>query len=177
MSWPVCDAIASCPSSSVKQGGGTLGLGLSFASNCHHLCWPQHSDAITYAMSNMGYCTGCRSRCKKPGVPRGSSHVNKGHLEIHDLLPCCGHTAPLTRCIPAGFLRSEWPSHVLFISSSGAGFGKPRPRDVRSSAGFSPARGTAPQRVTLRRARGRRCSWAAPPAEGRTRNVASSGVL
>ena len=70
----------------------------------------------------MGYCTGCRSRCKKPGVPRGSFHVDKGHLEIRDLLPCCGHTAPLTRCIPAGFLRSEWPSHVLFISSSGAGF-------------------------------------------------------
>ena len=125
----------------------------------------------------MGYCTGCRSRCKKPGVPHGSSHVYKGHLEIRDLLPCCGHTAPLTRCIPAGFLRSEWPSHVLFISSSGAGFGKPRPRDVRSSAGFSPARGTAPQRVTLRRARGRRCSWAAPPAEGRARNVASSGIF
>ena len=125
----------------------------------------------------MGSCAGCRPRCRKPGVPRGSFHVDKGHLETRDLLTCCGHTAPLTRCIPAGVLRSEWPSRVLVISSSGAGFGTPRPRDARSSAGFSQARGIAPQRVTLWRARGRRCSWAAPPAEGRARNVASSGVF
>ena len=45
------------------------------------------------------------------------SLVDDGHLEVRDLLTCCGHTAPLTRCTPAGVLRSEWPGRELVISS------------------------------------------------------------
>ena len=106
--------------------------------------------------------------------------VDEGHLEVRDLLTCCGHTAPLTRCTPAGVLRSEWPGRELVISSHiplrcrlrhASDTRCPLLSWVlpgtwhRSSARF-PTAGT-----------GRRCSWAAPPAEGRARKAASSGVF